>query len=192
MLHARISIPQFAARIPNTLDVVHRMTSAVADAVRERTARGEGSRGPLPPPKDGGRALQRTGSLLASIGFLVQERSGRVRGLVRALGPRPVAERAQIKRKKAAAARRTRSLRAAARARGVVRVGSIRLRTVVDQGSLVAILSRAPRDKRARNGGRAIYAVFEATDRDVAAANRAAVGSVKLELPSTGTTVIGG
>lgn len=204
-LSVQVTAPQLQLLVANPRETVEAMTRDVVAQVRDRTRRGQGADKALPAPKDGGQPLRRTGSLQASIGYVMRTArgTGAPVGVVRALGPRPKVERADIQRKRAAAARRTAEGRAAfaevalgaggaARSHYERQARRYRVRTAVDQASLAAILSTPPRDLRARNGGRAIYIVFRAREDEVRRARDVANRTVRVSLTSAGTFIIKG
>lgn len=162
-LAVSIKVPELALRISNPTETIEAMTKVVEKSVVTRTRRGVGAEGALPMPKDAGsernpngKPLNRTGSLLASIGSVVRppKRAGDLPcGVVRPLGDRPADEQAKIIRAKASAKQRTAQLRQEAieQARrdelfgitpvlkkrgGKFSAGRIKRRTVVDQGSV--------------------------------------------------------
>lgn len=118
-----VGISAFNLEIENEEETVREMGEAIRDDVQRGLARGQGARGSLPRPKDGGRALYRTGTLANSIGVVLRQK-GRQRtigplrseaayawsSVVRALGDRPPEENSAKKLK--SAARNTKRLRA--------------------------------------------------------------------------------
>jgi hypothetical protein len=156
-----------------------------------RLEKGVGARGTLPNPKDGGQAMQRSGRVLSSIGVVIKKNrkseTAQWIAFVRALGDRPAQE---VGNKRAAAREKQRQLRAAASigfalasltAGGqaaiakyrrkkqskdgqAFRLGGLRIRAGLTNASVAAILSQPPVDKRARNGQRKQYRVFESNE----------------------------
>ena len=195
-----VNVAELKPVILNQPAVIREMARIILDRVRARTERGESATGAaLPKPKDGGQPLRRTGSFLDSFG--IRERTypdGTISAVVRPMGPRPQEEHAGIKRKRLA----VRSRRLALMAAGAIGVAlqkvagthaqapplaSIRRRrTVVDQGSLAAILSLGPRDERGQKGDRGVYLVFVPKETERADARRAAQELIQLELQQTG------
>lgn len=194
-----VHVAELRPVILNQPAVIREMAQLILSRVRARTERGESATGaPLPRPKDGGQPLRRTGSFLAS--FDVRERThsdGTISAVVRPMGPRPENEQAAIKRKKRAARSRRFALMAAGsigvalqKLAGTERapaLGSLkRRRTVVDQGSLAAILSLRPQDDRGMKGGRGVYRVFVPRESEIADARRVAQELIHVDLRETG------
>lgn len=215
MISFKIKVPEMVLELENRDAVIEAMTAKLAASVSERTNRGEGVQGKLPQPKDGGDPLNASGSLRASIGYVMRKnKKGEPYGVVRALGPRPKDERTTIRAKKAAAKKRTVELRANAQAaykrtgrvvfRGVIgrwasarvgfdkkgklKLGRLRVRTVTDQGSLAGILSVSPRDPNGIVGRRGIYRVFAARDSEVRDAHDIAQRSLSAKIRTTGNS----
>lgn len=162
-------IPRLAYVLDNERHVLSLASQDILTDIQARFRSGLDARGSMPTPKDGGRPMQRTGSFASSFGWKIRtNKRGVMRGVVRAWGNRPDKEKAAIRKKTLSARWRTEQLRAeylmdrerrGIRGRGKAK--HIRKRTVVDQGSLAAILSQPPADQRSRNGKRAVYRVFE-------------------------------
>ena len=171
--------------LPNERDVIELASAAISSNVKRRLSQGRGANGSLPSPKDGGHALDRTGQLKNSIGYVMREKTakgGKVVhwGVVRALGDR--SDRAT---RDASSKARTKKLRAAhvigvtmselssgkqsakRGKRGNILVSSIRARSASTNGALVAILAQPPKDKRSVNGHRATYILFEENEDDM-------------------------
>lgn len=172
------------------------MARTVSRAVKRSTLAGFDAHGRrLPKPKDGGRALQRSGVFVRSIKMLKSKRARAVKSPhtgkiaipkyhVFADGVRDKKNLAKLRR---LAREKTKQARAAAvlgeafgalaTGRGVssdftrskrgagIKLGKIRFRVVNKNSQIAAILSVKPKDKRAKNGNRGIYRVFEASDR---------------------------
>lgn len=199
-LKATITVPELRLVIKNEREVVAAMASTVADSVKARAVAGTG----LPSPKDGGRAYNRSGTLTASIGFSEpkQTKSGVWRSIVRAYGARPVGE--NVAKKVSRARERTKALRASAilgaslrslagqtvaglkKTGAGIKLARIRVRAGMTNAAVAAILSVEPKDKRSVAGGRKIYRVFEALDREARAAERVARATMKPVLEATG------
>ncbi len=183
----KVEVPQFdlSVDILNEEDIVALAGAAVAANISARMKAGNGALGALPRPKDGGNALDRTGQLQNSIGFVMKStarKDGSVShwAIVRALGDR--SDRAT---RDANAKARQKKLRAAfvigetmaqittgkvstARRglKGRLTGGHLRSRSAGTNGALVAILSNPPRDQRSINGGRKVYVIFATNDAD--------------------------
>lgn len=127
-------------------------------------------------------------------------------GVVRAFGARPADEAEAVDRKKAAARARTQQLRVAAvlggflqhmnapssvlgrKRRGPgIRLSRVRVRTVVDNMSLAAILSVPPKDKRGIAGKRASYRVFLARESEHEESAQIAQTMLVVELVAVGS-----
>ena len=175
VLKVDVLVPEFefALEKGNEKQVLKELGERIAVLVQKRAQRGIGARGPLPKPKAGGTAYNATGTLTASI-RAVQSRKGRV--TVRATGKR---DKAEVGKKAKRARAKTKALRAAKLddflrsdpvraaelgAKGVrreLKLSKTRVRTATTNAALVGILSVAPKDKRAINGGRGDYRVME-------------------------------
>jgi hypothetical protein len=118
-----VGVSAFDLELENEEETLREMGEAIRDDVQRGLASGRGSRGALPRPKDGGRALYRTGTLANSIGVVLRQKArqrtiGPMRNesayawssIVRALGDRPPEE--NTARKVKSAARNTKRLRA--------------------------------------------------------------------------------
>lgn len=201
MLKAEVTVPKLRPRYVNERETITAMTQRLAARIIERTRAGQGVSGALPRGKGDNAPMNRTGALLALFGAAVQERDGRVSGVVRAFGSRPAHERLSIQKKTAAARARTAQLRAAAVVGGFLRhqatgdpvvgrrsrgrgisLSRIRVRTVTNNGALAAILSVPPKDRRSINGNRGVYRVFEARDSEQAELGVIARGMLVVEL----------
>lgn len=160
---------------------------AMGEAQRERTVTrllsGQGATSSLPRPKDGGRAMQRSGALASSIAnLLTRNRKGEWVSTVRATGNRPESE--NVAKKKQRAKAKTKELRAAMAValtlqsiagevdsdlvrKKVGKDGShfklsrFKVRAGETNAAIAAILSVPPKDIRGVNGGRGVYRVFE-------------------------------
>jgi len=215
-MRIKIRVPRMALEIANERQVVEAMTKAVKTNVLSRLSRGQGSRGPLPEPKDGGKPLVRSGSLIRSIDAVLRDgSSGRVGGIVTPLGnhEEKAARHQRREEKKAAASalglalvglsggdvkatkkQQALELRAArAVARGLRAVGRIpgqrapQVRKVIRNAAIAAVLSVPPKDARSRAGGRGVYRVFEATAEDQRDAVRMAESLMDPRLREIGT-----
>lgn len=178
MIKVEVRVPQFTVET-NEDETLAAMAQAVAGDVRARLAAGQGSRGALPSPKDGGEPLNRTGELAASIrGTRSRQRN---EWIVRAVGSRGTAEERSELRRKAAErqeSRRNAKLEAflganpstsftaqSRKLRTMLGISKIRSRAVTTNAGLLAVLAAPPKDVRARNGDRGRYAVLEPTER---------------------------
>ena len=190
-MKVEVIIPNFEFDLVNERKTVEGMAEAVRKGVKRGTRAGVDAHGRrLPPPKDGGKAYNRTGTLLAGIRAVESKRrvkprpSGKrapVRFSVYSVGPRPKNE--DVKGKKKRARTKQKQMRAAAiigeafgtlatgrdlsagmtlkkRGKGI-RVSRIRVRAAATNQAVAAILSTPPKDLRSRNGNRRLYRVFE-------------------------------
>jgi hypothetical protein len=193
MLKVTTYVPEMRPRYTNERETITAMTTRFLIRLKTRTIAGRGVDGPLPAPKDGGQAYNRTGTLVSGIAHVVawKPRAGAQRatfgplavsdgtwtGVVRAFGDRPANEHGTTERAQYSARRRQAEARAGAAVGGFLsslgspvpglrrpRLSRIRVRTVSTNAALAAVLSVRPRDLRASNGGRAEYRVFEAND----------------------------
>lgn len=205
-LRVKIKVPVIDFKITNRAAVVEEVAAMISKRIQDRTQRGESAfGGPLPRGKQDHPPLQDTGSFVASFGY----RMGRYAGafhegepyaIVRPMGPRPDDEQKGIKTKKRAAFRRARVLRAAEaigntlqRIVGSTAAPSARIRakrTVIDQGSLAAILSVEPKDPRALAGQRAVYRVFQARETELTEARAIVMREARIELEEIGEKVV--
>lgn len=204
MIKVEVKVPKLAVVYENEDEALERMAQAVAGDVRARLATGQGARGPLPSPKDGGEPLNRTGQLAASIDATRSRRRGE--WIVRATGDRGTEEaRAEAKRRASARQRARRAERLSAfldanpstafttsrrELRSMLGLGKIRVRAVTTNASVLAVLAAAPKDLRARNGDRAQYAVLEPTPRYSAVAKEAGERVLRTVVVQTGQTVV--
>ena len=179
LLEFDILLPDLALELDGEALTVAAMASAIAAEVKSRAARGVGAQGNLPKPKDGGRPLWRTGTLIRSIEALPSARDP-TRWAVRATGDRPTEERGATKvagakaRTKALRAERVGAFIAANPTRALalgkrelrkeLKLGKVRVRAADTNAALAGILSVPPRDKRAKAGGRKPARVLEAND----------------------------
>lgn len=205
MLKFDVHVPEFRFELADPRAASHAMGQAVRERVVARLRAGLGAKGSLPRPKDGDAPAHETGTLARHIGsFDRVSRAGRHYAVVRAHGERPASEKAG--QKALAAKARTRSLRAETRAAlesrraagesiaakylskrtGTFKLGSIRVRTAVDNAALAAILSVPAKDKRGKAGGRVVYRIFEASPEYGSIARRVAARFVRGELVGTG------
>lgn len=175
-----VIVPKIKFEAVNETEVVAAMGAAIASDITSRALRGIGATGALPRPKDGGKPLQRTGTLLGSI-RTVQSRRNKARQVVTATGKRPDKENVAAKKKRARA--KTKQFRDATKSQfakqrprlaekmsrremyKLLKLKGLRFRTADTNAALAGILSSAPKDKRAKEGGRKLYRVLEATDR---------------------------
>ena len=172
--------------LPNERDVIELASAAISSNVKRRLSQGRGANGSLPSPKDGGHALDRTGQLKNSIGYVMREKTvkdGKVVhwGVVRALGDRSdratrdVNAKARQKKLRAAfvigetmAQITTGKVSTAKRGlKGRLTGGHLRSRSAGTNGALVAILAQPPKDLRSVNGHRATYILFEENEDDM-------------------------
>ena len=167
-----------------------------------------------------GRALIRTGRLVSNIRDAKKKRRGKkaatkkqpVTYVVKSEGKRPDSENVAAKKKRAR--EKTKQMRAAAvlgeafgnlgSGRGVsdafetkkkgkgIKLTRMRTRTADTNAALAGILSAPPKDKRAKAGNRAIYRVFEASDRYVDLGNNEANTALKYRLRSKGMKKVKG
>lgn len=210
-LDIKLEMPRLVLTVKNETAVLDAVGATIARRVVQRTQAGQGAAGSLSQPKAGDHPpLRASGALIAGIGYTLVLKAGDAFGtqilggtaVIAASGRRPDNGDGFTQHKIRLAKERTRKLRAAAiigalfehassgstshaslksKGRGI-KVGKIRSRTVVDNASLAAILANPPRDKRARNGGRAVYNVFELNDGDKEAAARAVEQVIKVEI----------
>ena len=190
-----VEVDKFEVVIPNEVQTVQQMARAVRKDALNRVRRGVGAVGRLPRGKTGGAPLQDTGRLLDSIS-VVQSKRDPTLFMVMASGKRTDAA-TKIKTKRLR--RRARNLRRQKRKalersglaeylsgselRRATRVTRAeRGRTADTNAALLGILSTAPKDKRARAGGRGIYRVLESTPRNRKIAAKAARRHMKVEL----------
>lgn len=180
-----VKMPAFAFSVENEVDIITRATSAITANVRSRLASGMGAHGALPSPKDGGRAMNRSGQLAGSIGYRVDEKSAKngkraAVGVVRAMG-----DRSDAATRKASSKARQKMLRAAfvlgesmanvvtgkpsahrSAKTGKLKLSKVRARSGATNGAVVAILAQPPKDQRSKNGGRGIYTLFAPNAQD--------------------------
>ena len=203
---ASVIVPEFGLEILNEAEAVAAMAHAIALDVGARADRGVGAAGALPKPKAGGTAYKSTGLLISSISAQPSKRNPK-RWTVFATGDRPKDEGGKEKAKRAR--KRTKNLRAARvrdalandktgrlaslgkRALGKeLKLGKLRRRAATTNAALAGILSVQAKDKRAKNGDRGEYRVFEANDRYRRIGQRAAARHTRVELRSKGERVI--
>lgn len=209
-LSYKILVPEVRFECTNEEATVSAMTAAVEKSVVARTQRGTDADGAaLPRAKDAGteanpdgRPLQRTGTLVASIGSVIRTRNGKPYGVVRAFGDRPANE--DVKAKVARARIKTAAMRRVAieearrdeiagvtprltKRGGKFSAGRIRVRAVTTNAALAAVLSQPPKDARGQAGGRAIYVVFRATDDEQEKARDVARKTMRVRLVQVGT-----
>lgn len=189
MLSVEIIVPEFRLVVENAEEVILAMGKYELAAVRARIESGQGAKGPLPVPKDGGRPLIRSGQLLASLeakytmpnrglpyaeilpeGYrsdVSERRKGRTAALRRARGALRESLRPFTARRGAAGRIGLDPMPAPmSREEVSARVKSIKGRGRVRGGrnmDIAAILAYSPKDKRGRAGNRGIYDVFHAT-----------------------------
>lgn len=183
MIKLELDMPPLVFHASNEHAAVEKATEVVLRSVISRTRQGQGYRGRLPRPTDGGPPMVETGTLINSFGMrVVLSKSGTPTGIISPTGPRPEHEQEKIASAKQSARRTTRVMRSYAlqhtsigRLKGKERaraLSSIRVRTVTDNASLAAILSTQDW-KRAKR--RVVYPVFQMTEeeaRDAAAVVR--------------------
>jgi len=197
-----IRVPRLTGlRLKNEPSVLQQMVGTLAPAVRGRAQRGEGVAGPLPAPKDGGRAYNRTGQLGASITGSIRQRGERYVGVVRPSGDRRDRD---VGAARARARDRTKAMRAAAvlgaalqqlgagLERTRVRVGRIRARAVDTNAALAAVLSVPPKDPNGIKGGRGVYVVMQPTLAEQNESMNIVNRALLVELMSSGEEVIQG
>jgi len=216
-LKAEIRIPKIqTVVIRNEREVIARAAAKIAADVRARARAGTGVDGPLKSPKRGGSPFNSTGALIASIGFVMKtDAKGRVRAIVRPLGPRKhetirsadgaEAEwrkqiRRETNRRRALAVKDMISVRAAStfgktavkyakkRARKSDAVKKLRYHPVDTQASLAAVLSM--KDKRAGHTSRLVHVVIATTKIEADDAQRIVRELARPELITVGETVL--
>lgn len=181
-------VPDYDLKILNEREAVAEMGEAVKTSLLRRLAFGQGSRGALPRPKEGGQPYSRTGTLVRSIAVGVNSRQRRDgeqvwQSVVRAWGDRPANENVEKKVKAARAAQRQRRAELAValtlsslggntvdafylrkkptKSGQIFKTGSVRVRTADSNAALAGILSVPPKDARSKKGNRGVYRVFE-------------------------------
>lgn len=77
----QVAVSAFELKVENEEETVRAMGEAVKVDLERNLAAGRGAKGPLPRPKDGGRAMFRTGLLARSINVVMRQR-GRRRGFI--------------------------------------------------------------------------------------------------------------
>lgn len=174
MIKLELDMPPLVFHASNEHAAVEKATEVVLRSVISRTRQGQGYRGRLPRPTDGGPPMVETGTLINSIGMRVSlSRRGTPTGIISPTGPRPENEAEKIASAKKSARKKTRVLRSNAlkledyaRLQGKQRrnaLSRIRVRTVVDNQSLAAILSVQDRKRAPR---RVVYPVFQMTEEE--------------------------
>ena len=195
----KAEIPDLTLEIENEPEVVGIMARTIAEEITGRLERGRGSKGALQRPKDGGKPLIKTGELLGSIEGYPSKRdpkswvvapTGKRTGdeiAFKKKSARLKTKRMRQRKRDAMFMRAQRSPELMAKLDGMTRrqrtkmlkLSEIRFRTADTNAALAAILSVAPKDKRAKNGKRAEYRVFEQVAEDFEKASRVAGAHVQ-------------
>ena len=215
-------IPDLEFELINPKETVRAMAVAVSKDVKKSTRAGRDAHGRmLPRPKDGGRALIRSGRFFRSImASPAKSRNKKPAASGKKRPPRYVVfaqgARDDVKDvlgKKRRARERTKQMRAAAvlgeafgamaTGRGIssdfkrnkkkagISLGRMRVHVVSTNAHLAGVLSVPPKDRRGKNGRRGVYRVFEASDRYRLTARDAAVKVERHRLTSKRSIKVG-
>lgn len=182
--------------------VVETIAQRMLERVRSRTARGESAKGtPLPKPKDGGEPLKKTGSFLASFGYVLRTTKWDPKEFYAIIMPMGNRE-GWLQRKET---RQAKMKAATAIGRAFAKLGGLSMKEIraqekaakkamkktrshVTQMALAKILSVAPKDLRSKKGGRRLYRVFEPRDSELSEATAIAQANLGAVLVTTGKT----